>query len=273
MQKNKTISILGCGWLGMPLALRFLTEGFQVKGSTTTPGRLAQLENMGIQPSLVHLQEEADLKALTTFLEADVLVISFPPGLRAGKAEAYLQQMHVLAAALNQVATPHLLFTSSTSVYPDLNRVVSEADEGLPQVREHVLCQAEDLLSRLPGKELTVVRLAGLAGGNRHPGRFLAGKTQVPNPLAPVNLVHQADCIEILFRVVAQHCWGQSFNACADAHPLRQEYYTAAALSLGLEPPVFAPPSPGDAFKIISNEKVKQALDFTFLYPDPRLFF
>lgn len=273
MQKNITISILGCGWLGMPLAMRFLKEGYQVKGSTTTPARLSQLENLGIYPSLVQLQEGADTEALQAFLQAEILVISFPPGLRAGKGEAYLQQMHFLAEALRQVNTPYLLFTSSTSVYPDLNRVVSEADENLPQVREHVLCQAEDLLRRLPGKKLTVVRLAGLAGEDRHPGRFLAGKTQVPNPLAPVNLVHQADCVEILYQVVARQCWGHSFNASADAHPTRQDYYTAAALSLGLEPPVFAPPSPGDASKIISNEKVKQALDFTFQYPDPRLFF
>jgi len=257
----------------MPLATRLLQEGYQIKGSTTREARLPQLQDLGIAPFLVNLQGEPDPAALQAFLEADVLVISFPPGLRAGNAGAYLQQMKTLVKALEGVATPHLLFTSSTSVYPDLNREVNEEDETLPQVREHVLSQAEDLLKSLPGKELTVVRLAGLAGGNRHPGRFLSGKTQVPNPLAPVNLIHQADCVEILFQVVAQNCWGQSFNACADLHPLRQDYYPAAARSLGLEPPEFAPAAPGDAFKIVSNAKVKQALSYTFRYPDPNLFF
>lgn len=273
MQKNKQISILGCGWLGQPLALRLLKAGYQVKGSTTTAAKLPILAGMGISPSLVQLEDEHDADNLKTFLEADVLVISFPPGLRAGKSEAYLHQIQTLVEALYQVETPHLLFTSSTSVYPDLNRVVNEEDENLTETREHVLCQAEDLLASIPGKDLTVVRLAGLAGGNRHPGRFLAGKTQVANPLAPVNLVHQADCVEILFRIIQQDCWGQSFNACADAHPARQQYYTAAALSLGLVPPLFADPNPADTFKIVSNAKVKQALSYTFQYPDPRLFF
>lgn len=30
-----TVSILGCGWLGLPLAEQLLAEGYSVKGSTT----------------------------------------------------------------------------------------------------------------------------------------------------------------------------------------------------------------------------------------------
>ena len=32
----KNVSVLGCGWLGMPLAISLLDEGYSVKGSTTT---------------------------------------------------------------------------------------------------------------------------------------------------------------------------------------------------------------------------------------------
>ncbi len=33
-------SILGCGWLGKPLAVSLLDEGFNVKGSTTSEEKL-----------------------------------------------------------------------------------------------------------------------------------------------------------------------------------------------------------------------------------------
>jgi 3-hydroxyisobutyrate dehydrogenase-like beta-hydroxyacid dehydrogenase len=32
--KNESISILGCGWLGLPLAGELVREGYAVKGST-----------------------------------------------------------------------------------------------------------------------------------------------------------------------------------------------------------------------------------------------
>jgi nucleoside-diphosphate-sugar epimerase len=273
MQNGKRISIVGCGWLGLPLAARFIRAGYTVKGSTTTPSKIPLLAQMGILPSLIQLQDPPEQQDLASFLEAEVVVISFPPGLRSGKGEAYLQQLRTLAAALQQTATPHLLFISSTGIYPDLNRVVTEADDHLPEVQAHVLWQAESLLHALPGKKVTTVRLAGLAGGTRHPGRFLAGKTNVANPLGPVNLIHQADCVEILFQVVHQQKWQERFNACAGVHPGREEYYTAAALALGLSPPAFAAPSPADTFKIISSEKLAGALNYVFQYPDPRSFF
>jgi nucleoside-diphosphate-sugar epimerase len=233
MQKRSKISILGCGWLGLPLALRFIAEGYQVKGSTTSPAKLPVLAEQGIPPSLINLQDSPSPKDLIAFIQTDVLVISFPPGLRSGKGEAYLHQIKQLAAALQQVETPRILFISSTSVYPDLNQVVRDAEESWAGPANHVLQQAEGMLSVLPGKTVTTVYLAGLVGGSRHPGRFLAGKTQVPNPLAPVNLIHQDDCVEILFQIVRQQHWSKRFNACSDEHPSREEFYTAAALSLG----------------------------------------
>lgn len=49
------ISILGCGWLGFPLAKALLLKGFSVKGSTTSSEKLATLEKAGITPFLITL--------------------------------------------------------------------------------------------------------------------------------------------------------------------------------------------------------------------------
>ena len=67
------ISILGCGWLGKPLATSFLEAGFSVKGSTTSEEKVPVLEALGIDTYLVNISEFEEFDA---FLEADILIIA-----------------------------------------------------------------------------------------------------------------------------------------------------------------------------------------------------
>ncbi len=64
-----------------------------------------------------------------------------------------------------------------------------------------------------------------------------------------------------------QKVWGDIFNCCADTHPTKREFYTHAAQSLGNPVPEFTN-SGTKSFKIVSNQKVKQILDYTFLHPE-----
>ena len=48
----KTISLLGCGWLGLPLAKQLIEKGYTVKGTTTTEDRMSVLECAGVVPYL-----------------------------------------------------------------------------------------------------------------------------------------------------------------------------------------------------------------------------
>ena len=52
----KTISLLGCGKLGFPLALDLLETGYHIKGSTTTPSKIEKLEQSGITPYLLNIE-------------------------------------------------------------------------------------------------------------------------------------------------------------------------------------------------------------------------
>ena len=63
------ISILGCGWLGLPLAKALLENGFLVKGSTTSVGKLSVLENLGIQAFQIELSETKIQGEVDSFLE------------------------------------------------------------------------------------------------------------------------------------------------------------------------------------------------------------
>ena len=269
------ISIMGCGWLGLPLAKQLVQAGYRVNGSTTSPEKILVLQQHGIQPFCINLQQEQyDKETLMAFLQAEVLVLNIPPRLRADGGEAYLGQMHQLLKALLNSPVNRILFVSSTSIYLDLNRIVTEEDIAFTQEQQpdNMLLQAEKLFREREDWINTIVRFGGLAGGTRQPGRFMAGKKNVPNGDAPVNLIHLDDCVAILERLLTQQQWGQVYNACADEHPLRKVFYTKAAEALGLTPPEFADMEK-TAFKLINSQKLKDDLAYNFVRPDPMTFF
>ena len=113
----RNVSILGCGWLGTPLAISFLDAGFKVKGSTTSNAKIDDLEALGIQTYLVNISE---LEELDTFLEADILIIAITAKDISG--------FENLIAKIQNSAIQKVIFISSTSVYGSLNRVLTEED-------------------------------------------------------------------------------------------------------------------------------------------------
>ena len=274
---HQTVSILGCGWLGLPLGAHLARQGYPVKGSTTTPEKLKRLEEAGIDPYLLRLGSEVEGDRARAFFEADVLVLNIPPGRRDPDVRARFGQ-RIAAVRERLAASPvrHVLFASSTSVYPDLNRVVTEEDateedvEAAPTDSGKALLEAEGALMADVRYATTVVRLAGLYGYDRRPGRFLAGKTELENGEAPVNLIHRDDAVALFAALIeaGADVRGETFNAASDVHPTRRRFYAWAAGQLGLDPPTFTDGAP-PRYKVVSNEKLKRRLAYRFLHPDP----
>ena len=50
-----SISVLGCGWLGLPLAQRLVNQGYLVKGSSTRQSLIVELKKSNIRDSSVIL--------------------------------------------------------------------------------------------------------------------------------------------------------------------------------------------------------------------------
>ena len=118
------------------------------------------------------------------------------------------------------------------------------------------------------GSRLTILRLSGLVGYDRLPGRFLANKKELPNGDAPVNIIHRDDCIGLITAVLEQNIWGEIINGSADNHPSRKDFYTKAAERIGLNPPTFKIQD-SMQFKIICNKKGKALLNYNYIHPDP----
>jgi nucleoside-diphosphate-sugar epimerase len=265
----ETISILGCGWLGLPLGVYLLKKGYQVKGSSTEPHKLKITKEKGIEPFLIVLDPQIHGANYQEFLDCDVLIIDFPPERRDDIIEYHQRQIDSLISAIGSGTVEHVIFTSSTSVYPEVNREVLEDPEPKPtKPSGKALLKVENLLRESNKFETTIIRFGGLIGYDRMPGRFLAGKKGLANGNAPVNLIHRDDCIEIIFKIIKHNIWSETFNACADFHPTRKQYYTEQAELIGLAPPVFNE-SEACSYKIVSNKKLKKLLKYKFKYPDP----
>lgn len=271
MKINYTISILGCGWLGFPLAKKLVEMGYIVKGSTRTAKKISLLHQHKIDPFLIEVNKKIKGTNLQHFFNSGILIVNIPPG-RKQKAvvRSHPQQIAAIVEKALLHGTKKILFVSSTSVYGNVNRVVTESDEPRPTTASGTaLVKVEDLLLRQPDLETTIVRFGGLVGEDRKAGRFLAGKKDVKNGDAPVNMIHRADCLGILTQIIEQESWGDIFNACADEHPTRQAFYTAQAQKQGFELPQFSETDALVDFKEVSNYKVKKALSYEFIYPNP----
>lgn len=268
----KKVSIMGCGWLGLLLGERLSEAGYNVHGSTTSKEKLPILESVGIRAHQLEVGEDLSGE-VGSFFDTDLLILNIPPGRRRPDvADRYPQEIRrVLNRALAE-GTRRLLFISSTSVYPDVNRVVTESDALSAEKGSGLaLIRVENYLKSLPDLPLTILRFAGLVGGDRKAGRFLAGKKDLTNGEAPVNMVHRDDCIAIILQIIEEEVFGETFNVCADEHPSRKAFYRQQALKDGFEPPTFSDERT-TSFKIISNEKIKKVLNYTLQYPDPMEF-
>lgn len=267
------VSILGCGWLGLPLAQSLINEmpDVIVKGSTTSQSKLPLLKQAGIESYLIRLPDDLHDPESASFWESDVLFLNIPPS--AGKdssLQSYPGLISDIAERAKKGGTRRIIYTSSTSVYSETGGITSEGDAkpgtAATPSGESVL-KAESVIAD-SDLEYVILRLGGLYGYDRHPVKYLSGKKGLSDPLKPVNLIHQDDCIRVVHEVLRQNSKNEIFNVVSDGHPPRGEFYTSAARRLELPVPEFKD-TPGKDYRVVSNAKLKNELNFSFIYPNP----
>ena len=283
------ISILGCGWLGLPVAKVLLEKAFLVKGTTTSIDKLSVIEKLGIQPFLITLSEDKTEGNLDGFLEnSEILIIDIPPKLRGlgtdpstALKKTFVEKIKNIIPHIEKSTVKKVLFISSTSVYAEDNSIVTEDSILNPETESgRQIVIVEQLLQNNSNFKTTILRFGGLIGEDRHPIPFLAGKRNLENPKAPINLIHQLDCIGIIQKIIEKSLrtpevsgqddklvWGETFNAVAPFHPSREDYYTQKAIDLELELPQFNLESPTFG-KTILSAKVETVLEYSFLKPN-----
>lgn len=268
------ISILGCGWLGLPLAKSLLEKGYSVQGSTTSIEKISILKSEGITPFIVSLSavevSDETKTSIELFLNnSEILIIDIPPKLRGDSKENFVGKIQTLVPFIEQSSIKKVLFVSSTSVYSDDNSTITEEFKPNSDSESgRQLLATEKMLQSNSNFKTTVLRFGGLIGDDRHPIKFLAGRKNIENPNAPINMIHQEDCIGVIEAILRQTQndkleWNETFNAVAPFHPSRKEYYTQKAIAFGLPLPEFDESKPSIG-KLILSTKIEEVLGYTF---------
>ncbi|MDA9323577.1 NAD(P)-binding domain-containing protein, partial [Flavobacteriaceae bacterium] len=115
MNQDK-IGIIGCGWLGLPLAKSLISNNYKVKGSTTRKNKLTVLNKEGIDPFLIEITDNSISESISSFLKGlDILIINIPPRIRNEGEINYSKKIKNIINKTSKVK--NILFISSTSVY------------------------------------------------------------------------------------------------------------------------------------------------------------
>ena len=263
---NNKIALIGCGWLGLPLAKSLLTKGYQVAGSTTSVEKLSQLRGNGISPFLITLSEEGIDGNIETLLNnAAAVIVNVPPKLRGGSLENYVAKMSFLNAAILEAKIPKVIFVSSTSVYGDASGDVTEETPTLPSTESgKQLLLSENIFREEKNYETTVIRFGGLIGPNRHPVTMLSKRKNLKNGHHPINLIHLTDCIRVIEEILQQGWWNMIFNAVYPYHPSKEDYYTGEAERRNLQKPDYEPSKKEEGKTIISYNLITvKGFEFT----------
>ena len=264
---NKQISIIGCGWLGFPLAKELLKKGFKIKGTTTSKDKLELLLHNKIKAFHLNITPEGITGNIQECLfKSDILVLNIPPGIRRNPNQDYISQIKNIIPYIEESQIKKVLFVSSTSVYAD--------EESFPKITEKTypnpntesgkqLFEVENLLQSNTHFDTTILRFSGLFGDERHPAKQLSGKTQLKNADAPINLIHLKDAIQIIIEIIEQDVFNETFNASTTPHPSKQVYYTSICESMNLQIPIYDLNQKSKG-KIILSNKLEQVLNYTF---------
>lgn len=264
---NTQISIIGCGWLGLPLAEHLIKKKCTIKGSTTSPSKLEHLKSCGIHPYRIQLNSEEIIGDISSFLAgSDIVIINIPPGLRKNPNKNHIKEIELLVKHIEAQQVKHVLYISSTSVFKNEDHIPLITHDTLPNATSNSgqqLITIEEMLKQNPNFKTTILRFSGLLDTKRHPGKTLSGKTELKNGDAPVNLIHKEDCVQIIGELIQHNIWDATFNASNPSHPIKKEYYTTYCKTNQLPLPQFDLQSKSLG-KLIDSSKLVQLLNYRF---------
>ncbi|WP_318404298.1 SDR family oxidoreductase [Photobacterium leiognathi] len=236
------VAICGCGWLGLPLAKALYRQGCNVYGTKTALADAKLLAQWGINGLQMQLPLETNeqMEYLASLLASDVMVINIAAGRQSVDKEQHYQNVMSLSYGAKNAGCKRIIFISTTSVYDGRQGRVVETDDVMPITDSALVhVKIEQALREQWGEQLTILRLSGLIGDDRHPVKFLAGREGIKDGNSPVNLIHLDDCITAICRLVEKKAEMPVLHLAADFHPSRHDYYTQMAKQRSLSLPQF----------------------------------
>ncbi|PZD78463.1 SDR family NAD(P)-dependent oxidoreductase [Mesonia sp. K7] len=264
---EEKVAILGCGWLGFPLARELKDLGYSINGSTTSDHKIKTLKDFGINSFLIKLFEERIKGDMANFLkDVNVLILNFPPNYRENPNQEFIKIINNLSHEIAKQPNIYVVYVSTISVFRKTHPITKYNEEHEPYSefsKTQQLIEAEKIILRLKNKS-SILRLGGLIGEDRHPIKYIAGREKLQNANTPINLIHQNDAIDIIKKLVAQKVRG-IFHGVYPKHTSHQEYYSKIAEERGFSIPNYEKDK-DKIGKIIESNITQQVLGFDYKY-------
>lgn len=283
---NKRLVIFGCGYVGEAVARRALAAGMTVEALTRNPRRAAELTALGVRVVVDDLAADTWHGRIAPGAPFALNCVSSGGGGLDGYRHSYVDGMKSVLAWARRAPVSTLVYTGSTSVYPQGNGQV--VDESAPTAGAGetgaILLEAEALLRAATGawERWFVLRLAGIYGPGRHHllDQVRAGAAELPGPgTHHLNLAHRDDIVAAVFAALSfpESRAGGIYNVADGAPATKAEVVAWLAAQLGLPAPRFAGgkasgrrgfAAPPD--RIISNARLQSELGWRPRYPSFR---
>ncbi|WP_419867937.1 Rossmann-fold NAD(P)-binding domain-containing protein [Chryseobacterium sp. CT-SW4] len=261
MVNNKTIGIIGCGWLGIRLA-RHLGQNHRLVVTTTSDHKMNDLAEEGFNPVLANFSfPEGASVNFSQVTRPQVLIITIPFSKRTDR-ESLMSRFSNLITCIKQNRFEGQMFLmSSIGIYPDTEDLITEENVQEDLLEPHILLVEKLMKKEFP--EINILRLGGLMGDNR----FLSKYSIAPPLDKKVNHIHYKDVCGVVEKMIREKSFSRLFNVVSPVHPTKRqilEQQTGKTFTEEFDKAVSG--------KVVSPQKLEKDLSYVFQYPDPLYF-
>ena len=293
--------IVGCGYVGMRVASRWLRQGDCVFAITRSTARVNALRQFGIQPFVWDWlsSELPPSNSWPTVFEqkspalATILIsVSHSPQLGLPPIETHTRGLNNLASLLEATPRWEMKRTQTNWIYLSTTGVFGPSPQGgwvdenspvSPERPGSIAAWAGEqwIASHVSEGNRVTLRPAGIYGPDRVP-RWAAIRDETPlqvDPESYLNLIHVDDLAETI-REVSSTNMLSSLYCVSDGTPVcRREYYEYISTLGNWPKPIFEPINPrgagrgssrSDGNKKIRNNRIQSELAFRCEYPSYR---
>lgn len=267
----KTLLSIGHGFSSRALAVRLLSDGWRVIGTTRSPEKAAVMAAEGVEP-LIWPGEGLPFQTATHVLT------SVAPGSEGDPVLATAEADLRAAQHLEWVG-----YLSTTGVYGDHQGgwvdehtpLTPSTKRGKARVKAETAWQALDL-------PLHIFRLAGIYGPGRGPfAKVRAGTARrIIKPDQVFSRIHVHDIASVLYASIQRPNSGAIYNVCDDDAAPPQDVIAYAAKLLDLPVPPEVPIEEAEMTEMarsfyaeskrVRNDRIKDELGVKLRYPDYR---